>query len=386
MSSIYLSDSGTPILGRAERLIQEGTIEGVILTPFASPQVPMPGQRGGRARQDAARCVEVLGQMGATLFFDAQTHALDFPGANAFSKYDQWQLWNGPRGDHSLASSRQSHVERVLAAQQALGVPGLSPTVRLDSPGGVRGHIAQDYARRTLLKDRNAWLTIAGASSFWEGGHALDAYIGVLAELQPAGFLVVVTRALVACPAQGVSAAEVEGLCRTVYSLSIRCPVIVSHGDFAALPAIAAGATGIGSGWDLRQRVLAAEAFHTSTTRRRRGSRVTYRGLLAVLRRAEAERLLALDAARSDRLVPGRLPIDQVGEWEHHLRTLAALTAALSLIPSPQQRVVELQSLYGDAAQEFAIVERLARPQHGAAEWLGPVSQGLDLCALAEGW
>jgi hypothetical protein len=313
MSSIYLSDSGTPILGRAERLIQEGTIEGVILTPFASPRIRIPGQRGGRAQQEAARCVDELGRLGATIFFDSQTYAVDFPGTNAFSKYDQWQLWDGPRGGHSLASSRQSHVDRVVAAQQGLGVPSLAPTVRLDSPGGANARIAQDYARRTLLKDRNAWLTIAGATSFWEGGYALDAHIGGLAQLQPAGFLVVVTRASIACPAQGITAAEVEGLCRTVSSLSLRCPVIVSHGDFAALPAISAGATGIGSGWDLRQRVLAADAFQTATTRRRRGSRVTYRGLLSVLRRSEAERLRALDVARSDRLIadsePFRTPV-----------------------------------------------------------------------------
>lgn len=125
----------------------------------------MLGQRGGRARQNAARCMEVLGKMDATIFFDAQTHALDFPGANAFSKYDQWQLWDGPRGDHSMASARQSHVERVVAAQRTLGVPAPAPTVRLDSPGGVNGRIAVDYARRTLLQDRHAWLPIAGPSS-----------------------------------------------------------------------------------------------------------------------------------------------------------------------------------------------------------------------------
>ncbi len=51
------------------------------------------------------------------------------------------------------------------------------------------------------------------------------------------------------------------GLCRTVHSLSLRSRVIVGYGDFAALPAVAAGADTVGQ-WlgpraaDLRPLVL----------------------------------------------------------------------------------------------------------------------------------
>jgi hypothetical protein len=68
------------------------------------------------------------------------------------------------------------------------------------------------------------------------------------------------------------------------------------------------------------------------------------------------------------------------------LRTLSGVADSLTSIASPQDRVVELQELYRNAIHEFTTVERLVRPQHGAAEWLSPVSQGLERYALAEGW
>jgi hypothetical protein len=68
------------------------------------------------------------------------------------------------------------------------------------------------------------------------------------------------------------------------------------------------------------------------------------------------------------------------------LRTLAAVTAALESFNSSQLKAAELQNLYAQASREFAIVETLVRPQHGAGEWLDPVSQGLDRYVLAEGW
>lgn len=40
-------------------------------------------------------------------------------------------------------------------------------------------------------------------------------------------------------------------------ALSQDRPVLIGHGDFAAIPAVAAGATRIGTGWDTRQRAFA---------------------------------------------------------------------------------------------------------------------------------
>jgi hypothetical protein len=241
-------------------------------------------------------------------------------------------------------------------------------------------------ASRTLDADDTAWLTLAGTSAFWATGAALDAYVGRLAQLRPAGFVLVVARPAIGCPAPGVTAEEVEGLCRTVRSLSVRVPVVVSHGDLAALPAMAAGATGLGTGWDLRQRVLGADAYQISTTIRRRGSRITHGGLLAVLKRREAEALRVRDAALSRQLVPGAHPTGGPAEWEHHVTLLNTVVNQITSRPAGRARAHEIQKLYSAADGAFRRVEGLIRVQFGRAVWLDEVRDGVDRYAKAEGW
>jgi len=273
-----------------------------------------------------------------------------------------------------------------VVAQNSLGLTTLAPTVRLEQPLGAQAQIAIELAQRTLSSESGAWLTIAGSPSFWSAGSVLDVHIGSLAQLRPSGFVLVVARPTIGCPAPGVTSEEVEGLCRTVYSLSARTQVIVSHGDLAALPAVAAGATGLGSGWDIRQQVLGGDAFQISTTFRRRGRRVTHRGLLSVLKRREAEALRARDALLSSRLIPGMLPIAQNDEWELHLHTLAEVAKQVTALPSGQPRADELHRLYSVANTDFRTVESLIRLEHGKQEWLDPVKGGLERYMAAEGW
>lgn len=386
MSLIYLTDSGAPVISRTLRLLDRDLIKGLLLTPFLSPRLRDFTKSAGRARQDAQRCVDDVLAAGGHVLFDSQTYAVGYPGINRFTAYDAWQLWPGQRGDLSTDALRQGHVDRVVGAQTALGVDTLAPTVRLEQPTGQPADIAIDLAKRTHSYDQRTWLTVAGSPSFWAAGHALDAYVGKLAQLRPSGFVVVVARPNIGCPAPGVTAEEVEGLCRTVYSLGIRTQVIVSHGDLAALPAVAAGATGLGSGWDIRQRVLGGDAFQLATTFRRRGSRVMHRGLLAVLKRREAEALRARDPSLSSKLIPGQLPIGQNAEWEQHVEALAGLTDQISSPQSGESRANGLRQLYEAADADFRIVESSIRLEYGRQEWLDPVKGGFERYAIAEGW
>lgn len=386
-ASLYISDSGTPILNRIANLIGDGIAQGVILSPFTCPLVEDFNTRAARARQAARRCVQEIEGYGGVVFLDSQTYALDFPGANVFGRYDGWEFWSGQRGDLHDEGARRSHVRRVLARQAEIGVRSLGPTVSLEQPVGPSAGIARDLARMTMVEDDAAWLTLVGAPGFWCEGHNLDAHVGALAQMRPAGVIIAVARQVVAYPAQGLTAEEIQGLCRTVRSLVNRCPVIISHGDLAALPAVAAGCSGLGTGWDLRQRVLGAEAFRASTTKRRRGSRISHGGLLAVLKRREAERLRVVDPARSIRLVPGPLPTGIVPEYMHHLRMLGTAVEAISSAPVGQPRAELLRGFYADADQEFQAVEGLVRPlAFGRGDWLAPVSGGLARYMAAEGW
>ena len=83
---------------------------------------------------------------------------------------------------------------------------------------------------------------------------------------------------------------EVHGICRTARSFGEEADVHVSHGDLAALPAIAAGATTLGTGWDLGQRVCGYSSYEARTT----GDggqwfqQATLEGLLSLMTRGEA--------------------------------------------------------------------------------------------------
>jgi hypothetical protein len=57
VSVIYLSDSGSPVLGRGLELVRNNVVGGVILGPFKSPRKPDLTRRGGRSKEDAERCV-----------------------------------------------------------------------------------------------------------------------------------------------------------------------------------------------------------------------------------------------------------------------------------------------------------------------------------------
>lgn len=59
----------------------------------------------------------------------------------------------------------------------------------------------------------------------------------------------------------GASSEEIFGLMRTTFALSQDRPVRVAYGDLAALPAVAAGAEAVGTGWDMRQRICAYQDF-----------------------------------------------------------------------------------------------------------------------------
>jgi hypothetical protein len=153
------------------------------------------------------------------------------------------------------------------------------------------------------------------------------------------------------------------------------------------LPAVAAGASGIGTGWDLRQRALGGDAYKKSTEIRRRGSRITHRGLLAVLKRREAEALGVRDRDLSSRLIPGALPVGQTAEWRHHIDCLNQLVDMLTSEAVGRPRVEALRSLYRSAMVDFGTVESLLRRvESGAALWLRPVSDGLDRYATNEDW
>jgi len=247
---------------------------------------------------------------------------------------------------------------------------------------------ALEMAEVAVAADPDVYISIVGGTTFWASGGVLDTYIGELAQLRPAGWVVTVTRDTLLYPWPGLDPVEVEGVCRSVHGLSLRnSPVVMSHGDLQALPAIAAGGSHLGSGWDLRHRVCADVMFRRSDEVRRSSQRVTHRGLLASLKQVESESILQANPALSRRLVQGPLPPDFNAHWRHHLEVLTNRMERVIGAGDRQSRVQQLRRMYVQAGTNFVTVRgEIGRLEADRDQWIDPLAAGLDRYARGEGW
>ncbi len=357
-------------------------VAGAILSPFTTPRL------GTTYKQSAERTVQRVTSQNRTAWFDAATHALQMPNVGDFRYYSDWNLWSGAPNVLDSDGAQSDHINRVFDIQDGLGVPRLAPTVLLHSPSSETSQRALRMAELAAGIDPKCHISIAGDSAFWSGGSALDAHIGALSQVAPSGWFVVVTRSLTLLPAPAARE-EVHGLCRTVRSLSDDGPVHVSHGDLAALPAVVAGATSVGTGWDSRQRVCA----YASYVARDEGddsagggwlTQVTLEGLLSLLVHSDADLLHNQANQLAQRLIAGTTPPGAAECWKHHAEVLGRVIASLQ--PSGQQSYERLLDLYESAQSEWTTVATSVGIGNRANDWLREVHEGLKKYAQTEGW
>lgn len=360
--------------------VNDGCAAGAIISPFATPRVATGYKQAG------ATTAKRLADGGAEVWFDPMTHALQMPNAGDLRYYDEWDLWGGAVGALRTDADRDDHVARVFAIQDTLKAEHLAPTVLLHSAQSTTSQRALDLAKAAVKADPDCVLAIAGDSAFWSAGSDLDAHIGALAQLQPAGWSLVVVRSLAVLP---VAAAEeeVHGLCRTVRSLRDDGPLHISHGDFAALPAVVAGADSFGTGWDARQRVCAYQSYVERTTSDSGGQwlkRPAFQGLIGLLANAPANDLVAANATLASKLLPGTLPPDAPERFLHHCRVLMALASPLTT--ADQAAYTALKALYAAARTSWATAAAAAGLPNEANAWFGELEKGLKLFGATEGW
>jgi len=385
--SVLIEDSPRPNLDAWIRdHVRGGTAAGTVISPFATP---WEDQRGSGRKPCAQRRVEALHGDGVLVWLDPMTHALQMSGVGDFRYYDQWDLWEpGRRGELSTPADRTDYVRRVFAAQAGLGVRPLAPSVLLHTGLSDTSTRALQLAREAVAQQPGCWITVAGTTPFWSSGHALDAHLGALAGVEPAGWFLVPVKNLTTWPVEA-DADETHGLCRAARALGDDCPVHISHGDLAALPAIAAGAASVGSGWDRRQRVCSAADYALRPDSPGQATwlaRVTLRGLLGALSANEADVLHNQDPALAQ--VLGGLPAVPAARqrFDHHLEVLTAVTAELTAIADPAQRYRYLAQAYARAAGHWLRVQQLTRARPGADAWNDVLAAGLHRYAATEGF
>lgn len=382
--SIFVEDS--PRAHQAGWIIdayQDGICAGAVVTPFATPYARHAGPGKKPSVRDRA---QALISEGVPVWFDPTTHALQMGGVGDFRFYDEYDLWGGARGDITTHANRRDHLDKVFDLQDALQVQHLAPTILLHTGLSGTSRQALELAQDAVTRDPSCWLSVAGTASFWASGGALDAHVGALAQLEPAGWFLTVVRPLNTIPVEA-EIEEVHGLCRTTRALSEDSSVHISHGDVAALPAVAAGATSVGSGWDKRQRVCSATDYAPRGASGGGGSwyeRPTLRLLLGALTPNEAAVLGTRDASRAARL--GGLPAPGPKEaFLHHLGALSRVIDDLQGQADPEQRYRDLVALYSDAMREWPAVEGITSCDAGS-NWIKNLQLGLSRYGATEGW
>ena len=378
--TVWVEDTARNVLavwaGDAHR---QGSLEAAVISPFCTP-------READWKQSGAQTVERLTEAGLDVWFDPETHALQMPAAGFFRYYSSWDLWSGIPGALGSDAEMRDHVRRVFAIQDELGCPHLAPTILLHAAQSTTSQQALDLSRIAIDEDPECRLSVAGDPTFWGGGVLLDGHIGALAQLEPAGWFLTVSRQLAVVPVPAIPA-EVFGLCRTARALSEENPVHISHGDFAGLPAIAAGAATLGTGWDVRQKVSAYSSYAAPDPDAEGGqwfSQATHQGLVSCLVRGDAQALATRDPVLSSRLLPGAVPPGPKEAWLHHAAVLNRLTDALALPYDDAYRA--LRDIYDTARTEWPVVAGLLGSASLEDAWVTPLASGLEAYGRAEGY
>lgn len=367
--------------------ISSGSAEGVVLNPFATPRVSEP------RHPSALEVAQAVRDVNGEVVFDAMTHALLLPSTNKRDFYDTWELW-GPMGPTSLSSQSQqiAHIERVFARQASIGAPRLAPTLQLNSPQASDARAALGIARVARGLAADSWQSLVGTRAFWSSGPQLDAYVGALAALNAPVWMITVANELVVDHVPDLTpTGAFAGLCRTVHSLSLRARVIIAYGDYAALPAVAAGADTVGSGWDRGQRTFDPLTFRVDSDPGIRipASYVTQGALNSMLRRDTAEAIDRWDPARARTIRGGQMPPSDQAQRMHHLFQLRSAIDQINATGFDRgARVAKLRERYHMALSEYddliAALPRIVRDADKMA-WATNPSEALEEYALLEG-
>ncbi|WP_294979038.1 hypothetical protein [uncultured Microbacterium sp.] len=365
--------------------VDQGFAAGAVLTPFSTPRISQPRHPNAREVADDVRSV------GGEVLFDVMTHARQLPTTNKTDFYDEWELWGNSGRGLATPAMRLEHVERVFRYQGSLGVPLLTPTLALTSPTSPEANHVLETASLARGLDAGAWQSLAGTHSFWASGPELDAFVGTLAGLRAPAWVLTLTNLVVTdgVPDFGNSEAHL-GFVRTVHSLSLRSRVIIAHADYMGLPAVAAGADTVGSGWDRGQRFFDPLSFRFDSNPGPRipASYVTQGGLHAVLRRDAAEAIERWNPSRAHAIRGGAMPASDNVERMHHLDQLNRVVRDVSAITGRSSRVAEMRQRYATAASDFDDIMRnvpgIVR-QNDKRAWCEDPDTLVETYATAEG-
>ena len=238
-----------------------GAIEGVIMSP----------RNESRAALASFLSELRISHPSAQLLADPQFYVGTVPQAHKMRLGDYQHYAPGLTNSSFMPPEIRQYVAATLAWQYGLDVSAIiSPTVVVDDLQGPWATVATRLARETIAQyndNRPLLISLVVRESALRQTNHLDRWIDGLAELDVAGFYLVVDRDSEDYQ-QHFEATALASLLRTCHSLAVLRDyrVVVGYADMVTLLLHAVGVTATGAGWysNLKQ-------FHMARFQKRRG-------------------------------------------------------------------------------------------------------------------
>lgn len=337
---------------RISRLIQRRDLDGVVLSPAHETAASL--------NQTAAE----LRDAGVPVSIDPQTYVYSITGASA-REHQEHGLEFAPIHWSIDPSSIEEQVRAVLDANVSVGASGpfIGPSVLQRGFSDAWAVSALQYARVTARvgSNRDPWASIVVDEAALGNWTEIEEWLDVATTLSVTGFYIVVAREATSYPAAW-DAQRVANLMRLTYRLCMLNDyrLLLGYADFDGLGVLAAGATGIASGWHYGLRVFRSDRWVPGGYGRQPIPRVTSRSLLTPIEaRGEVEQVLR--TALAAEVIPEARVRDFLAEgvarWTnqhahmHHLVELSSAARALTATPDITARLDMLESATRDAVE-----------------------------------
>jgi hypothetical protein len=326
---------------KIDQLLAAAAVDGVILSPANESFATM------------TDTIRDLARAGVPLLFDPQAHVHSVPNATAAHHADFGLDFDSIGwGIDPLEIER--HVTAVLDANTRLGLNGpvIAPTVLQRGFDDGWTMMALQHARVGLRQARAAgrdvYASVAVEEEALGNWRAISRWLDEITGLKVDGFYVVVTRGGDYPAAWRPD--HLTNLMRLAYRLAVLngYPLLFGYGDVDGLAVIAAGATGLATGWNYGQRHLRVDNWLPASFRRQPVPRITSGPLLLPLRFAgEGQDVLASRYAAAVFPDPNlRARAAPPGTWSRaqgqvqHMRVVSQLARDLAGLPVDQRPAV----------------------------------------------
>lgn len=352
--------------GKAQKisgLVAQGHTRGVILSPGDEDPAAL------RATADYCHSV------GLRVLIDPQTYVYSTNPEGAPRNHPAHELDLAKLSWAQSAESVTRHVQAVERLNRAINPAGtwIAPSALQGTFTDVWTPLSIQFARTAS----DAWgpertmVTLAIDEAALSDWTRIEDWLDVATTLDVAGFYIVVSRPTTVYPSVPWAPSRLANLLRLVHTLGTLngFEIIWGYSDVEGMLGIAAGATGVGSGWSYTLRQFSAAKWQSPPGGGKPATVRLHVPRLWSLLRAETEAAVLLDSRMRERIftpdevddLTRRPPtsITRPEAQEQHLKVLASRGAALSELQDQTERLDTVAISLSTALELFRGIDSL---------------------------